>query len=383
MTLDKCRHVRQAITKQSLFTILSEWCQDGAGKKDRSIQILSAFVSGGAMRALSPLFDVFLADGNRIEIIFGIDRNGTDREAVVQLAGFQKRYAKQADVFLFNAPSQSSIFHPKLFLYSDYRSVREAVIGSANFTLGGLASNFESLLHYSSFARRGATSSEIREIWKLFRHPAAPLRPEFLSRLSPAAAASLVRRLPVPKPNESPAARGKIVELWRPLSRVRLPRSSNPPQWPRKTRSTRTPATRSYLLMDVLQETRRTQMQIPLPVVSGFFGASRDDNPAFRISILTDTGTSQPVERPLVATGSMRRLEMPTIEGLTRPLAVLFIRMGKSAFAYRLIAHEEPEYQQVSRILDAQGQQGRQERRFVIGRQGDKIWKKLPRRVVP
>lgn len=383
MNTDTCRHVRQAITSDSLFTIMSGWCRDGAGKRDRSIQILSAFVSGGAMRALSPLFDVFLADGNRIEIIFGIDRNGTDREAVVQLAGFQKRYAKQAEVFLFNAPSQSSIFHPKLFLYGDQRSLREAVVGSANLTLGGLANNFESLLHYSSFAKRGATGSEIRELWKLFRHPAAPLRPEYLSRLSPSTAASLVRRLPAPRPNESPAARGKIVKLWRPLSRVRLPRSSNPPQWPRKTRSPRKSATRSYLLMDVLQETRRTQMQIPLPVVSGFFGASRDDSPTFRISILTDTGTSQPVERPLVATGSMRRLEMPTIEGLTRPLSVLFVRLGQRAFAYRLIAQEDAEYGQVSSILDSHGQQGGHERRYVIGRQGDRVWNVLPRRVVP
>lgn len=383
MTLDKCKHVRQAITTDSLFTIVSGWCREGAGRKDRSIQVLSAFVSGGAMRALSPLFDVFLADGNRIEIIFGIDRNGTDREAVLQLAGFQRRYAKQADVFLFNAPSRSSIFHPKVFLYSDPRSVREAVIGSANLTLGGLANNFESLLHYSSFAGRGATASEIREIWRLFRYPAAPLRPEFLSRLSQATAASLVRRLPVPKPNESPAAREKIVELWRPLSGVRLPRSSKPPQWPRNARATRNASTRAYLIMDVLQETRRTQMQIPLPVVSRFFGASREESPTFRISILTDAGTSQPVERPLVATGSMRRLEMPTIEGLTRPLAVLFVRLGKSAFAYRLIAHEDQEYPVVSSILDADGQQGRQERRFVIGRQGDEIWKKLPKRVMP
>src|SRR5690242_9128099 len=64
--------IRQAISHESLFQVLYNWCREGAGRKNWTLRILSAFVSGNGVQALAPLFDVFLADGNHLDIIFGV-----------------------------------------------------------------------------------------------------------------------------------------------------------------------------------------------------------------------------------------------------------------------------------------------------------------------
>ena len=69
--------------------VFSEFSKLGVGlasdKETRSLKVITAFVSGAGVSAIAPLLDVFLADGNSADIIFGVDRNGTDREAVKQL----------------------------------------------------------------------------------------------------------------------------------------------------------------------------------------------------------------------------------------------------------------------------------------------------------
>src|SRR5262249_6815853 len=111
------RPIRQAISEDSLFKVIADWCRAGAGRKSDSLKILTAFASGLEVSAISPLLDVFLADGNSVEIIFGIDRNGTDREAIRRLYSLKNTYSGQLTVKVFQAPSAGSIFHPKLYVY--------------------------------------------------------------------------------------------------------------------------------------------------------------------------------------------------------------------------------------------------------------------------
>jgi hypothetical protein len=133
--------------------------------------------------------------------------------------------------------------------------------------------------------------------------------------------------------------------------------------------------------MDVLRETRQTQMQIPLTVIEKFFRIPRDEDGAIGLSIVTDRGITQPIIRKVVrSTGRsgrrlMRRLEMPQIKGLKRPLAVMFVRLaGRRRFAYMLVAQSDSRYRKIDQLLDKEGQQGRKVRRFLIGRVGDKKW---------
>jgi HKD family nuclease len=363
------RVIHQAVTKESLFAVLAEWCKAGAGRKDCTLQILSAFASGNGVSAIAPLLDVFLADGNTVEIIVGIDFGGTDRAALRHLYSLSEAYQKQCLVRVFNAPSRMAIFHPKLYLFRA-RDRLSYVIGSANLTSGGLGMNFESLIYFPECRARSAEGDHGVSIWEIFAAPKTPLKPEYLRELTQEYLSSLVKRLPEQAPYETQTVLAAARHLWRPLSRVPLPRSTKPAQ--RQGTAPKLVPT-SFLLMDILQETRGTQVQIPLDLVEQFFKVERHERAVLPIRIWTETGFSLPIDRTLVLSQGadrghvMRRLEMPQIRGLSRPLAVLFVVLpGKQGFAFTLIPRNSNRYKVADTLLRRDGQQGRGERRFIM-----------------
>lgn len=363
--------IRQAVSSASLFGVLSGWLTDGAGRSDCELQILSAFATGKAVRALEPLLDVFLADGNAIRAIVGIDRNGTDQSAITRLASLRAAYPNQFHAQVFHAPSKVGIFHPKLFLLHQGRSI-SAVLGSGNWTIGGLASNFESLFLYDNLPNKSPEAIELMATWQLYAHPKPPLKRRFLHQLTLSYAKILSRRLPVTTPWEPKGERGTSTNLWHPISRVILPRTQAPVTPRHRTQLRKRPA--ALLLVDILKETRSTQMQIPLSIVEDFFGIKRDEPATIELSVATSEGFGQPIERPIVisqgASGQrlMRRLEMPSIRGLRRPLAAIFFRLKRPRrrFAFRLLPAGTNFYRKGNGILARYGQQGNQDRRFVI-----------------
>src|SRR6266566_4762044 len=149
----RSRVIRQAVSTDSLFGVIAGWCKEGAGQKKYRLRLMSAFASRGGVGAVAPLLDVFLAQGNTLEVIVGVDRNGTDRGALRHLHALLHAYPAQCKVSVFTAPARGSIFHPKLYIYNGPKH-HSAVIGSANLTGGGLGSNFESLIYYSACPRR-------------------------------------------------------------------------------------------------------------------------------------------------------------------------------------------------------------------------------------
>ena len=137
------------------------------------------------------------------------------------------------------------------------------MIGSANLTSGGLGSNLESLLLYEDISRNSKIAQDVSEIWRIFAQPRPPLSAQFLQELTSKKALNLQRILRPRTPLETGSKSSKIRSLWKPLSRVPLPRSG-PIEFRRQYNAI---ATQHYLLMDVLTETRKTQMQIPLTVI--------------------------------------------------------------------------------------------------------------------
>lgn len=374
--------IRQAVSEASLFRVLSDWCTAGAGNKSHSLKILTAFVSNKGIEAISPFIDVFLADGNHVDIIFGIDRGGTNRDAIRRLRALQTAHIQRVSVSLFRAPAAGSIFHPKLYLYDTGREI-SFVLGSANLTLSGLGSNLESLLLFEKVARNSQTARAVSEIWSLFAEPRPPLPANALRALEQRLVNELLRTLPRRSSQENRTATNEVEYLWRPLSRVALPRSGVRLQ---RRRTLASATEDDYLLMDILRETRETQMQIPLDIVEGFFGVGRRDPATLRVSVVADDTLTHPIERPLVISSGqeharlMRRLEMPQIKGLQRPLAVVFLRLqGRRNFAYLLVARETRKYRLANRILNAHGQQGNKERRYYIGRKNDSVWSQVNR----
>ena len=376
----KAKAVRQAVSQESLFSILSEWCKRGAGKQTWSLRILSAFVSGKGILAMSPLFDIFLSDGNSVEIIFGVDRGGTDRDAIRRLYALRRAYPRQASVKLFHAPAKGSIFHPKLYLLDTRRTLR-VILGSANLTFSGLATNLESLVLYDGVQKKSQFANEILRIWQTFARPRHPLRSRFLQSLTERIAEKLGRTLPRRQVEERAGQKG-VKSVWRPLSRAPLPRSSE--TIGRSIGGRYLTKRHQYLLMDVFKETRSTQLQIPLDVIEKFFGIPRDQEDEVSVSIWSENGLTQPIIRRIVrSTGKeqrrlMRRLEMPQIKGMKRPLAVLFLRVrGRKRFAFILFPRMGPAWRKADRLLSAHGQEGNKIRRYIIGRRDDVIWKRV------
>ena len=254
-------------------------------------------------------------------------------------------------------------------------------------TSGGMGSNFESLLLYEGVPRRCAEAVHAQTIWDTFAAPEPPLKTSFLRDLTRRERDRLCSKLPEKSQWEKRSARKEVSELWRPLSKVRLPHSGRVQH--RRPATDRT-IQGNYLLMDVLRETRKTQMQIPLKVVNGFFGLGRRQRANLHVSEWDAEGIRQPIIRPIVISEGpkhsrlMRRIEVPPIKGLKRNLAIFFIKLrGERRFAYTLLPRETDEYRQANRLLAEKGQQGKGKRRYIIGKKGDVLWAKaknmLPR----
>jgi len=246
-----------------------------------------------------------------------------------------------------------------------------------------LAANFESLVHYQDCDPACQIVQHAEEIWNVFAKPGPPLHARFLKPLTPAYMRSLVAKLPEMSGSDKVSEKSAFKNLWRPLSRIPLPSSSAAKQ---RTLSHAFPSCRKFLVMDVLTETRSTQMQIPLSVVEDFFGVGRSEARNIRLSIITKTGLSQPIERPIVISQGqdgnrlMRRLEMPQIREMSRPLTIIFLKLsGRDNFAFKLLAQGSAGNNFAARLLARKGQQGNAQRRFLIGQPRQAIWRDAQR----
>jgi hypothetical protein len=115
-------------------------------------------------------------------------------------------------------------------------------------------------------------------------------------------------------------------------------------------------------------------MQIPLAVVEGFFGLRKDEEGVIRLSQIRAGHLTQPIERKIVKSGGMRRIEMPQITGKVRPLAAIFLRLRRQQFAVAVVSQKTPGYRVVNRLLRDSGQQpDHAVRRFYIGTARDQL----------
>jgi len=336
--------------------------------------ILSAFASGPGIEALEPFFDVFLSDGNSIDIIVGIDRGGTSRDAIKALYELQQSHSSRVTCKVFHAPSQSAIFHPKLYLHKRPGAL-SAIVGSGNLTLGGLAHNFESLYLYADLAPKSKIAHEILATWDTFAAPSPPLQRGYLRALTNSYAKKLFHELPtkpaLEKLSNASEKGDEIEKLWKPISSVKLPRS----KWKVRRRSRiRLNSAKQVMVIDILTETRGTQMQLPLAVVEEFFGIPRRRPAEIGLAQVRGGEMTQPIQRPIVissghnATRLMRRIEMPQIDGLKRPLIALFLSLGKKQFAYVLLRNGSAHYRRANDLLNRLGQQpNHAARRYHIG----------------
>ena len=93
-----------------------------------------AFAKSGPLLRLKSLLEKWRAAGKQAEAIFGIDHQGTSRQALeLSIKLFDKVYIHREPGFTF---------HPKIYLFNGPAAAR-CLIGSNNLTVGGTETNFE------------------------------------------------------------------------------------------------------------------------------------------------------------------------------------------------------------------------------------------------
>lgn len=107
-------------------------------QKAERFECLVAFAKHSVWRGIKDPLEEALKRGMKARLAIGLNFYHTDPELLRVLW----RLAKKYDLRLFLSNVSDSTFHPKIYAYRMRRGCR-VVIGSANFTLGGLRNNYE------------------------------------------------------------------------------------------------------------------------------------------------------------------------------------------------------------------------------------------------
>ena len=110
--------------------------QDAVSGKYDEVVFLSAFAKRAGIIRLQPALDALKASTSTLTSIVGFDHNGTSREAVELLSNLSDRF------FIVHSTRPDVTFHPKAYLFKG-PTLASLLIGSSNFTAGGLFSNME------------------------------------------------------------------------------------------------------------------------------------------------------------------------------------------------------------------------------------------------
>ena len=91
-----------------------------------------------AWGGITPVAETLLANKSKFEsILLGVDFSASDPDLIDRLVDVPNAFV---------AKNRPGCFHPKIFYFQSGTNA-EAIVGSANFTKGGLGSNFEASVH--------------------------------------------------------------------------------------------------------------------------------------------------------------------------------------------------------------------------------------------
>lgn len=110
------------------------------------VNVAVAFLRKSGIDQIFKALDYALTKNNaKVEIIVGLDFKTTDYNALLTLEKIKSKYLGFV-YYCFGDKRDNYndlIFHPKIYLFSNNLSRYTSIVGSSNFTGGGLSSNFE------------------------------------------------------------------------------------------------------------------------------------------------------------------------------------------------------------------------------------------------
>jgi HKD family nuclease len=342
-----------ASTATRLLALFEEFCD----RPKAQFRALVGFASASGFRRLEVGLARFLSKGHSFYCIVGIDLGGTGREALQYLIDLKREYTNRVDARVFSVGNNQMIFHPKVYWF-DGADEKVVVVGSSNATVGGLDHNFETSIEIRLNDADDVLANEFDVLWMTYSTPLPPLEPSNLVTVD--------RRLVGLLGHDSPPTDSRL-NLVHPLAGVPVPPTRRRTSRPVSTGSA--PRSRE-LIMDILTETRATQVQLPTEVLESFFGASRVGTKTVRLRQVLNGNIVKEDMRPIINfRNNTHRIEIDGVRGVPRPLIVRFTkRLGRPArIDYELILRPSVEYRRLDALLNDSGVRRRSDaRRWLL-----------------
>lgn len=321
------------------------------------LKFLMAFVTKDGLRYIKGALERYYDNGGVLEFIIGIDNGVTTYEALAYL----KTRFPEASLFIFHDASPKKVFHHKIVILENEKTL-SCIIGSANLTLGGMYSNYESVL-FAEFDRQldKHQVDALSETWDAYRNPRKPFDPKNLQSLTND---WLTGHGPQLRRNTRKHRKMQDGTSHRGFPTTDLPKPELS-SWPRSRRSERPrreprvhlKSRGRRLLVEVLKETGAggTQIQIPTEALSHYFNGS----------------VSRPIPlRLLFRTGSFRdgyihhfannthRISIRELAQIPRPVILVFERLSQFESSFRCTILRGAGYIEALRDCDQQTRQG-------------------------
>lgn len=352
--------INQYLTQDTTAACLDRLLREFAARPRAQFRGLVAWVSAAGLRLIEPALRHFLDAGHSVFWIVGVDLGGTGHEALQFIYDLKRAYpAGRVDARVFSTGDNQSIFHPKVY-WLDSNDRKVVIVGSANATAGGLNRNFETSLELEVEPLvDDVLLEDLNFLWVSYSSPLPPLTAANLLEID----RNIIQRVGHDQPptDARPHQAHPLHQLI-PAHGVRLMRGRGA----RRRRRARPRAAirrrQRQLVMDILQETRQTQVQLPVDALTSFFvPPGAPDSMELRLR-----RRGQVVKfdvRPIIHLGNnTHRIEVDAIRGLPRPQIIRFTRIGgrTNAVEYEVILKGTREYDELDQLLTAEGRQTRQ-----------------------
>lgn len=137
--------------------LLDELKRDLDSPDFNDFRLIVAYAKAGPLHRLKAKLEKWKADGKSFKGIFGIDQQGTSKEALeLALTLCDEVYITQ---------ERGITFHPKVYIFSGAERVR-AFLGSNNLTVGGTETNFEAAVVVdAALPADNAVNADLVDMW--------------------------------------------------------------------------------------------------------------------------------------------------------------------------------------------------------------------------
>jgi HKD family nuclease len=151
------------------------------------VQIAVAFLKKSGLDLVKKSLEFALNNDSNIEFIVGLDFKTTDYNALMELENIKAKY-KNFNYYCFGDKENnytSLIFHPKIYLFNNEKKF-SSIIGSSNFTKGGLTTNFEVNTFFQESIKNHTYFSQLEAIYKEIKFQDSIFKPneDYLKRYS-------------------------------------------------------------------------------------------------------------------------------------------------------------------------------------------------------